>query len=74
MTASFLNSCSRLIRSFVEPKMAPPPDHDPMDVDEEEPVKNGLFAQSSFIVVRGPGLNDDMADQVSTLLSFRNIR
>ena len=53
--------------------MAPPPDHDPMDVDEEHPVKNGLFAQCNFVVVRGAGMSDDIADQVRTRFRSRHI-
>ena len=61
---SFLDSCKGLIRSFVGPTHQMPPDA--MDVDEQND-KKGIFAQSIFVIVRGTGINDALAQQVCGL-------
>jgi hypothetical protein len=44
--------------------MPPQPNHDAMDVDMPDPIKQGLFAECSFVVVRGSGINEEVAEQV----------
>jgi hypothetical protein len=57
MTA-FLNSCKGLIRSFVGTVPI-------AEMEIDGPKKTGLFAQCSFVVVRGAKLNDNEAGKVS---------
>jgi len=59
---SFISSCSSFICNFVR-SMPPPPD-DTMDVDE--PPKEGLFAQCTFIVLRSASLPEETAKKVKS--------
>jgi hypothetical protein len=56
-----LNTCSNLVRSFTSPnlKMPPPTDTDAMDVDTS-PVRTGIFAQCSFVIIQSPDLSDEL--------------